>query len=509
MGFIVTQLFLGAALLSPAAFGLTGDELRLPLILALIALAVGVFYLPGSQAFRHQQAYLIIIWSMIACVSLIPVYITGALEAFRGLLPFIVGSILIVVTCRKLSYLTGMAYFLWAIAGFIVLQGILQEHAGVIGQYVMMENVSENIGGGTLVAQTLRIRGLGVIQDPNDFGQLLVCTLPLLWLRWKPRSHIFNFLFTLLPAAYLIYGIYLTRSRGTLVALLAVVIFAFKDRLSIFGSAILGVGALAGLLATGVTGGRGISEDDGSRVALWAQSISAFRRSPFIGIGLWQTTEITDTHQTAHNSYILSFTETGVLGYFFFVALLLSCWFALTKMMEGREARKKLAREEEVTTKAPWAMLPSEKPAPGMPVPTLAVAGPAIPASQRFLPGSRNAMRAPVLTYEERMAAFESSQAAVPVGLRSSLDVPSSPQQFEHAAFCIRLTMVGLLTSCMFLSRTYSLVLYIVVGMVAALVAVNPEPVSMPLKKLFRTTPVWVVGSIALLYVAIRVRGVR
>jgi len=514
MGFIVTQLFLGIALLTPAAFGIVSTDLRLPLILALVALAVGIFYLPGSKAFSLQQSYLIIVWSTIACCSLIPVYITGALEALRGLLPYMVGSILLIVTCRKLSYLTGMAYFLWAISVFIILQGISQEHAGIIGQYVMVENVPEKLAGGIIITPTLRIRGLGVIQDPNDFGQLLICTIPLLWLRWKPGSYVFNFLLTLLPASFLLYGIYLTRSRGTLVALLAVLIFAFKDRLSVFGSAVLGTGALAGLLASGVTGGRGISEDDGSRINLWAQSLNAFRHRPILGIGLGQTPEITDTHQTAHNSFVLSFTETGVIGYFFFIALLLSCWFALTHMMGERTARRKAAREKEstgenATAALPWAIQPLTEPAPGRsarPIPALMAASPGIPSQQRFLPGSSNPLRAPVMTYEERQAAFAASQESVPLNLRNASTSLPSHEQFENAAFCVRLSMVGLLASCMFLSRTYSLVLYIMVGIISALVAVDPEPVNMPLKKLFRQVPLWLVGSIVVLYLVVRAR---
>jgi hypothetical protein len=37
-----------------------------------------------------------------------------------------------------------------------------------------------------------RIRGLGLINDPNDFGQLLVCVTPLLFFFWRAKKLVFN-----------------------------------------------------------------------------------------------------------------------------------------------------------------------------------------------------------------------------------------------------------------------------------------------------------------------------
>ena len=34
-------------------------------------------------------------------------------------------------------------------------------------------------------AQIYRVRGLGEINDPNDFGQMLVCLIPLMFIFWR------------------------------------------------------------------------------------------------------------------------------------------------------------------------------------------------------------------------------------------------------------------------------------------------------------------------------------
>ena len=33
-----------------------------------------------------------------------------------------------------------------------------------------------------------RLRGLGEINDPNDFAQLMVCVMPLMFIFWRPKK---------------------------------------------------------------------------------------------------------------------------------------------------------------------------------------------------------------------------------------------------------------------------------------------------------------------------------
>ena len=59
-----------------------------------------------------------------------------------------------------------------------------------------------------------RIRGLGLLHDPNDLALGLVIALPLVWAGWRTRAFMRNVLFVLVPSGLLLYGLYLTRSRG-------------------------------------------------------------------------------------------------------------------------------------------------------------------------------------------------------------------------------------------------------------------------------------------------------
>lgn len=504
MGFLVTLIYVSVCFLTPTAFGITGDALHLPFYLAIVAMCVGVFYVNNSPALRLPQLYLVFGWTAIACLSMVQIYITGAVEAFRLLLPMLVASILITLTCTRVSYLVAATYTMWAICAFIIVMGFLEERDGTTGLYVMREMVQSTTGSAMTLSPTFRIMGLGFINDPNDFGQLMVSLLPLLWLRWKPNAAIRNFLLTILPAAMLVWGIYLTRSRGTTVALIVVLFFAFKDRLGVVLSSVIGAVSLVALLALGLTGGRGIAEDDGSRVGLWSQCFVAFRQHPIFGVGLGQVLELTDTHQTAHNSFVLSFTETGIIGYFFFVAILLSCWMSLTKMMQGRETAKQEAEELAQGDAAPW----TRKPIGTSPLtlPTFAAAGaPGSPLLATTVPTPGGGRR--ILTYAERQAAMTGTpEAAAPSGplhMQTAVQ-PPAPKDLEHAAFCMRLSMVGLLASCMFLSRTYSMLLYVIVGMIGALVAMDPREIAPTIPELFKKTPAWAIGSIVVIYLIIR-----
>ena len=53
-----------------------------------------------------------------------------------------------------------------------------------------------------------RLRGLGEINDPNDFGQLMVCVIPLMFIFWRPKKMFSNIAFVILPVCVLLFGVY-------------------------------------------------------------------------------------------------------------------------------------------------------------------------------------------------------------------------------------------------------------------------------------------------------------
>src|SRR5258705_278562 len=56
------------------------------------------------------------------------------------------------------------------------------------------------------------------------------------------------------------------------------------------------------------------------RIAAWSEGLQMFKRNPVIGVGYGMFTN--SYPLTAHNSFVLSFAETGLIGAYFWVGLL-------------------------------------------------------------------------------------------------------------------------------------------------------------------------------------------
>jgi hypothetical protein len=162
-----------------------------------------------------------------------------------------------------------------------------------------------------------RLRGLGQINDPNDFGQLMVCTAPLLFIFWK-KKWMWNFIFVIIPESFLLLGVFLTHSRGALIALVATAALAARRRIGTIPSAILAVALFGAALAMQFSGGRAISASAGQdRTALWGEGLQLLKSHPLFGVGLHQMQEYAG--MTAHNSLIVVAAELGLFGLFFWI----------------------------------------------------------------------------------------------------------------------------------------------------------------------------------------------
>jgi hypothetical protein len=163
-----------------------------------------------------------------------------------------------------------------------------------------------------------RIRGLGLINDPNDFGQVLVCQIPLMFMFWRKKKMFLNIAFVVLPVCALLFGVYLTQSRGALLALMAVAIVAARRRIGTVPALVLAGMLFAGAMALNFTGGRAISAESGEdRTALWGEGLEILRAHPLFGGGFGNMPDYTDDHKTAHNSLVVCAAELGLFGLYF------------------------------------------------------------------------------------------------------------------------------------------------------------------------------------------------
>lgn len=172
-----------------------------------------------------------------------------------------------------------------------------------------------------------RVHGLGILNDPNDFGQALVMCLPLLALAWRPRQPLRNAVIVGLPMGLMLYAIYLTHSRGALLGVAVLGLMALRGWLGSLRTAVIGALGLVLAMGLGLAGGREFSTQEqsaGQRIEAWYDGLQMFRENPLFGVGYGA---FTDYHPlTAHNSFVLCFAELGLVGLLPWVALLVLAW---------------------------------------------------------------------------------------------------------------------------------------------------------------------------------------
>jgi putative inorganic carbon (HCO3(-)) transporter len=194
---------------------------------------------------------------------------------------------------------------------------------------------------------TPRIRALGFMHDPNDLAMGLIVALGLIGGMWTPAPRLRNVLLTA-AACILVYGIYLTRSRGGAIALVVVLWRFTAKRVGQLPAFLLLVTLGGGVMALDF-GGRSLSteldESASERIVAWTEGFEMLKEQPLLGVGYGG---FVDRHTlTAHNSLVLCFAETGLIGCFLWVGLLVVTLLELqrVKSMHGHEQIDDFARQ--------------------------------------------------------------------------------------------------------------------------------------------------------------------
>lgn len=176
-----------------------------------------------------------------------------------------------------------------------------------------------------------RLRSLGFLNDPNDFAQVMVMVLPLLWWSHVPGRWLRNLLVIAAPAAMLGYAIYLTHSRGALLGVAALGLLVAHRVAGTFKTGILVLMAAATMGIVSV-GGREVSTSEESaaqRIEAWYAGWTMLKAEPLFGVGYGN---FLDYHYlTAHNSFVLCFSELGLFGYFAWLGLIVLTFAGLNR----------------------------------------------------------------------------------------------------------------------------------------------------------------------------------
>ena len=180
-----------------------------------------------------------------------------------------------------------------------------------------------------------RVRGQGFLSDPNDFSQVLVMCLPLLWAMWRAGKHLHNALFVLAPGAMMGYGIFLSQSRGAMLGAASLLFFVVRDWLGTTKTTVLMALAGTGFIAASAIGGRAISSKEQSaadRIEAWSVGLELLKWRPVFGAGYGNFTD--HHHLTAHNSFVLCFAELGLVGYFLWIGMIVLTYKSLSSVIE-------------------------------------------------------------------------------------------------------------------------------------------------------------------------------
>lgn len=163
----------------------------------------------------------------------------------------------------------------------------------------------------------MRLCGVGVFNDPNDFALVLVTAGVLcVYGLNEPRAGAGRYLL-LFPLALFGYALLLTHSRGGLLSAAGALLAFLPARFGWRNALPLACVLLPVLLA--LFWGRQTSINLGdpddtfqARLALWSESLDAFRSAPIFGIGQGRLTDVIG--QVTHNSYLHAFAEMGLVG---------------------------------------------------------------------------------------------------------------------------------------------------------------------------------------------------
>jgi O-antigen ligase len=306
MAFFFTLLYILTAFVSPPV--LFGDlhVYHVEVLISIIALVLSLPSVGPSQLFRRPQTWAIfVLWILIAVSISINTSMREGASAFYGFLPVMFAYFLTAVNCRSKRHLQFMFLALFLGSVYFIIHGFLDLRAHVSPSLYLY-------GEGPL----RRLRGLGLINDPNDFSQIMVSLIPCMFL-FRRRSAFLNVLVIGIPVAFLVTGLYLAHSRGAAVGLMAIVILSARRRIGTIPAIAVAGALFAGSLAFGWSGGRDVSVEAGAdRLDAWVMGIEFIKTHPLLGVGNDRFGEL--NYITAHNSIIQCAAEDGFLGF--------TCW---------------------------------------------------------------------------------------------------------------------------------------------------------------------------------------
>jgi O-antigen ligase len=451
MGFALTILYIVVTIISPEQFGKEWASYHAVTYLAGITALAS---LPSMATYSYWktsvQTYLLVGFTIaIALSQVVHGWLGGAIESWRMFLPSAAVFFFIVVNVTTIRRLKIMSLAAVAACLVVTVEALCGYYAGYRGEtFVLLTNIFSPQD--DVIGQLARIRGAGFLSDPNDLAQILLIALPLAFLAWRRGRQVVNFFVVLVPVALLLWTTYLTRSRGGLIALAAVALMAARKRLGTAASTALAAVFILGMIALDFTGGRGISAADGAdRLEAWANGLEMFKSAPIFGIGFNGFTDFYEI--TAHNSFVLCLAELGLLGSALWMALLVTTTIGLNRIL-GAQKKRLPTRFFGLLQLFDMSSIPNIASLALNPAPSAGII---------------------TLKYEYASSALPATVSANAPEFETQIEAVHSPRVPQQWIVAIRLALVSFMATAWFLSRSYTITMYLVLGLATAAIALQ------------------------------------
>lgn len=351
MSFALFLFYLVVVLVRPIeTFDLELGDARPILWLWVASFMVSVLHALSKREAAAKPAHFLLLGFLLLAIMLSQLKQGWLGGAILSALDFSTSAGLFVLVCLNVTTLKRLRIACAAVLASVVVVAAMSTNAYHTGKMVDKLVLSQWVGGNEVTEEVAlaalnsipaqdasglylwRIRGLGFMSDPNDLAQAMVMVLPLLWGLSRRGRWFINLVFIWTPGALLAYAIYLTHSRGALLGLASLFFFGLRER---FGTpkttiGLLGIGVAANVAGFG--GGREFSsgeESAGDRIDAWYEGIQMLKGNLLLGVGYGNFLD--NHHLTAHNSFVLCFAELGLVGYFFWMALIILVYQGLNK----------------------------------------------------------------------------------------------------------------------------------------------------------------------------------
>ncbi|KRF02131.1 O-antigen polymerase [Frateuria sp. Soil773] len=329
--FPLILLYLVLTIVRPQDYlpGLAG----VPLLPAVLGLAFACWLGAGARRLAAPQFLILPAFLLVLMLSQATNGWTGgALDQLAKFGPAVAAFFVLAACC------TSARRVVVTMAVFVLCSMVLAVHG--------VEQARTGMGWtGVPIGDDGRIQYVGIFNDPNDLGLLFAATVPMA-VFLGARSHGAARLFWRAGALLLLYGTYLTNSRGAMLAVLVVAGVYVWHRRGALAAGTLGVAGLAcmKLLSSRMQELDAGEESASGRVDAWYSGLHMFSSHPLFGVGAGNFTEYNEL--TAHNSFVLVLAETGFVGFMLWLAFVgYSFWMMLALLRHAPAPGPEQAQE--------------------------------------------------------------------------------------------------------------------------------------------------------------------